>query len=37
MAKRKDYENVRLADKTKQFSDQEILFKRMRAQAEPKR
>jgi hypothetical protein len=30
MAKRKGYENVRLADKTKQFSNQEARIKRMR-------
>jgi hypothetical protein len=35
MAKRKGYENVRLADKTKQFNDQEIQFKRMRRPAPP--
>jgi hypothetical protein len=35
MAKRKGYENVRLADKTKQFSDQEIQFKRMRHPSKP--
>jgi hypothetical protein len=35
MAKRKGYENVRLADKTKQFSDREIQFKRMRHPSKP--
>jgi hypothetical protein len=35
MAKRKGYENVRLADKTKQFSDQEMQFKRMRHPSTP--
>jgi hypothetical protein len=35
MAKRKGYENVRLADKTKQFSDQETQFKRMRRAVRP--
>jgi hypothetical protein len=35
MAKRKGYENVRLADKTKQFNDREIQFKRMRRPAPP--
>jgi hypothetical protein len=35
MAKRKGYENVRLADKTKQFSDQGIQFKRIRHPSKP--
>jgi hypothetical protein len=35
MAKRKGYESVRLADKTKQFSDQQIQLKRMRRPAAP--
>jgi hypothetical protein len=35
MAKRKGYENARLADKTKQFSGQAIQFKRMRHPSKP--
>jgi hypothetical protein len=35
MAKRKGYENVRLADKTKQFGDQETQFRRMRHPSRP--
>src|SRR6202020_2027393 len=35
MAKRKGYENVRLADKTKKFSDRETQFRRMRHPSKP--
>jgi trimeric autotransporter adhesin len=35
MAKRKGYESIRLADKTKQFSDRETQLKRMRHPSKP--